>query len=30
MMENSDNFLLISQNVGNPPELFPGIEENCD
>lgn len=29
MMENPNNFFLpISQNVGNPPEFFPCIEEN--
>jgi len=28
MMENSNIFLPISQNVGNPPEIFPCIEEN--
>lgn len=27
-MENSNIFLPISQNVGNPPEFFPCIEEN--
>lgn len=26
-MENSNIFLPISQNVGNPPEIFPCIEE---
>ena len=31
MMGNANDFLLISQNAGNPQEyFFPCTEENCD